>query len=116
MLTRRALLKQAVAASPALALAAFPAGATARRARRARLPAARELAREVREMVALGPRLTATSAHRQFVDGLEDGFRAAGLSVGRDPQPFSQWLAQRWSLEVLEGPGAGRVPVASYYT
>jgi hypothetical protein len=67
-------------------------------------------------MVELGPRLTATSPHLQFIDSLEDGFRDAGLSVTRDPQPFDQWLAQDFSLDVLSGPGAGPVPVASYYT
>jgi hypothetical protein len=67
-------------------------------------------------MVSLGPRLTATSPHLQFIDGLEDGFRDAGLSVTRDPQPFQQWLAEDFSLDVLTGVGAGPVPVASYYT
>src|SRR4051794_5575967 len=111
MLTRRTLLKRAVAATPAVAYAGALA-APAAQARRATLPTARQLAREVGEMVALGPRLTATSPHLQFIDGLEDGFRAAGCSIARDPQPFTQWLASRWALDV-----AGRaVPVASYYT
>src|SRR5437763_3323560 len=110
MLTRRTLLKRAVAATPALAYAG--ALATPAQARHATLPTARQLAREVGEMVALGPRLTATSPHLQFIDGLEGGFRAAGCSIMRDPQPFTQWLATRWGLEV-----AGQaVPVASYYT
>src|SRR4051812_2093151 len=111
MLTRRTLLKRAAAATPALAYAGALA-APAAHARRATLPTARQLAREVREMVELGPRLTATSPHLNFVDGLEDGFRGAGLAVTRDPQPFQQWLAQDFSLEV----GGKPVPVASYYT
>src|SRR4051812_49439026 len=111
MLTRRTLLKRAAAATPALAYAGALA-APAAHARRATLPTARQLAREVREMVALGPRLTATSPHLQFIDGLEDGFRAAGCSIMRDPQPFTQWLAPRAGLDV----GGRAVPVASYYT
>src|SRR4051794_21935453 len=63
-------------------------------------------------MVELGPRLTATSPHLNFIDRLDDGFRRAGLAVTRDPQPFQQWLAQDFALEVAGKP----VPVASYYT
>src|SRR4051812_19922 len=115
MLTRRTLLKRAAAATPALAYAGALA-APAAHARRATLPTARQLARQVREMVELGPRLTATSPHLQFIDGLADGFRDAGLRVERDPQPFQQWLARRSSLDVLTGPSAGPVPIASGYT
>ncbi|MEA2292719.1 MAG: hypothetical protein QOE86_358, partial [Solirubrobacteraceae bacterium] len=67
-------------------------------------------------MVELGPRLTATSPHLQLIDSLEEGYRAAGLTVTRDPRPFQQWLAEEFTLDVLTGPGAGGVPVASYYT
>ena len=63
-------------------------------------------------MVELGPRLTATSPHLNFIDGLDERFRRAGLSVTRDPQPFQQWLADDFGLEVAGKP----VPVASYYT
>ena len=119
-ITRRALLRRGIAASPALlAAGSLPASAFARARKRApkgALPTAAEVRSQVREMVELGPRLTATSPHLNFVDGLEDGFRDAGLTVTRDPQPFQQWLAQDFSLDVLSGPGAGHVPVASYYT
>src|SRR3954463_16254215 len=123
-LTRRQLIERGLAAAPALALAGMPGSAVAasRRVRRtsssrvASLPSAREVERQVREMVELGPRLPATSAHLQFVDSLEDGFRDAGLRVERDPHPFQQWLARRSSLDVLTGPAAGPVPIASEYT
>jgi len=81
-----------------------------------RLPGARTLARQVSDMVALGPRFTATPAHNQFIDWIETGFQSAGLSVSRDTFNFTQWLAQDYSLELLEGPGAGPVPLASYWT
>jgi len=81
-----------------------------------RLPTSRQLARQVRDMVALGPRYTATPAHVQFIDWIETGFQNAGLSVSRDMFKFTQWLAQSYSLEILDGPGAGPVPVASYWT
>jgi hypothetical protein len=119
-ITRRALLQRGIAASPAiLAAGTLPATAFARPARRRQagaLPTAREVRRQVLDMVELGPRLTATSPHLQFIDSLDDGFRKAGLTVTRDPRPFQQWLAQEFTLDVLSGPGAGRVPVASYYT
>jgi hypothetical protein len=67
-------------------------------------------------MVELGPRLTATSPHLQFIDALADDFRVAGLTVARDPQPFQQWLATRSSLKVLTGPAVGAMPIASEYT
>jgi hypothetical protein len=119
-ITRRALLRRGLEASPALiAAGSLPAPAFARPAKRrakGALPTASEVGRQVREMVQLGPRLTATTPHLQFIDGLDEGFRGAGLTVTRDPQPFQQWLAQDFSLDVLTGPGAGRVPLASYYT
>src|SRR3954454_10150567 len=73
-LTRRALLGRGLAAVPALALGGLPASTLAsvpRRADRAALPGAEALAREVRDMVELGPRLAATSPHLQFIDHLE---------------------------------------------
>jgi hypothetical protein len=119
-ITRRALLQRGLASAPAVLVAgSLPATAFARPAtRRAKgaLPTAREVRRQVQDMVELGPRLTATSPHLQFIDGLDEGFRGAGLKVARDPKPFQQWLAQDFSLDVLTGPGAGPVPVASYYT
>jgi hypothetical protein len=117
-LTRRALLGRGLAAAPALALAGVPGGALAARRRRPRWTFADpgRLRREVTEMVELGPRLTATSPHLQFTDALEDGFRAAGCTVTRDPYPFDQWIARRSSLDVVSGPSAGPVPVASEYT
>jgi hypothetical protein len=116
-ITRRTLLGRGLAAGSALAVTGVPGSALAAR-RRARWTFAdpRRLRREVTEMVELGPRLTATSPHLQFIDALDDGFRAAGCTVTRDPHPFDQWVAQRSALDVLAGPEAGAVPVASEYT
>ncbi len=111
-------MARAVAATPALALAGSPAPALARRfrAERSGLPHHKWVRRHVREMVELGTRLPATKPHLRFVDWIESEFQEAGLIVERDPHPFQRWQARRWSLEVLDGPGAGQVPVASYYT
>jgi hypothetical protein len=100
-----------LAASSLLFAPGMSARALARR-RTGALPTADEVMRDVREMVELGPRLTATRPHLNFIDGLEDGFRRTGLSVIRDPQPFQQWLAQDFALQVAGKP----LPVASYYT
>ena len=79
------------------------------------LPSARDMYRDVKRMVDFGPRLPGNDAHNAFIDWLERGFRAAGCKMlPRDPFPFTRWLAERWSLEVLEGEGKGTIPVASY--
>lgn len=111
-ITRRTLVKRGLAAAPLLLAPSLPAPALAAGRRRGDLPDANAIQRQVSEMVELGPRLTATSPHLNFIDSLDDGFREAGLHVTRDPQPFQQWLAQDFSLEVAGKP----VPVASYYT
>jgi hypothetical protein len=110
-ISRRTLLKTGLAASPLLLAGGVPVSAFAKRPKGA-LPTARDVYRQVQEMVELGPRLTATSPHLNFIDSLEERFRRAGLSVTRDPQPFQQWLAQDFALQVAGKP----VPVASYYT
>jgi hypothetical protein len=111
-ITRRALVKRGLAATPLLLVPSLPAPALAARRRHGALPTPKQVQAQVREMVELGPRLTATSAHLNFIDGLDEGFRDAGLKVTRDPQPFQQWLAEDFALEVAGKP----VPVASYYT
>ena len=79
------------------------------------LPTPRQLYRDVKHMVELGQRYPGNDAHNEFIDWLDRGFRSAGLRMlPRDPFPFTCWLAKDWSLEVLEGPGKGVVPVASY--
>jgi hypothetical protein len=118
-LTRRSLLGHGLAAAPALLLARAPAAAALTvpgPPGRAQLPSARELGAQVRRMVELGPRLTATSPHLQFIDALADDFKGAGLTVTRDPQPFQQWLATGSSLDVVTGANAGPVRIASEYT
>jgi hypothetical protein len=71
--------------------------------------------RDVKHMVDLGQRYPGNDAHNEFIDWLDRGFRSAGLQMlPRDPFPFTCWLAKDWSLEVLEGPGRGVVPVAAY--
>jgi hypothetical protein len=79
------------------------------------LPTPKQILRQVREMVSLGPRLTGTQAHNAWIDRLEQDWTDAGVAVSRDRFKFTRWLADDWSLDVLEGPGAGRVPISSYF-
>jgi hypothetical protein len=122
-LSRRELLTRGLAASAAFALANV---ATARAALPAALagaggvnlkllPTAQDMYRDVKHMVDLGQRLPGSDPHNAFIDWLDQGFRSAGCQMlPRDEFPFTRWLAQGWSLELLEGPGRGTVPVASY--
>ena len=121
-ISRRAFVGRALAGSALLAAGGWQQVARALTAPPgtladpAGLPSAAAFRRMVGEMTAHGPRLPGTPAHRAFVDGLEAGFRSAGLTVTRDTHTFTQWLPRRFSLELLEGAQRGRVPVASYYT
>jgi hypothetical protein len=122
-LSRRDLLTRGLAASAALGIgapsaarAALPAlvGGTARVDPRL-LPTAQDMYRDVKHMVDLGPRFTGTDAHNAFIDWLDEGFRSAGCQMlPRDQFAFTRWLVDEWSLELLEGPGQGRVPLAAY--
>lgn len=118
--TRRAFLRGAGAG--ALALSGLPAAARAlgglslqSGAVPALLPTPDQIRAQVEAMVALGPRLTGSDAHNAWIDQLEQDWTAGGVSVTRDHFTFPRWLAESWSLDVLEGPGAGSVPISSYF-
>ena len=79
------------------------------------IPSERTIRGQVEQMVSLGPRLTGSPAHRAWIDHLENGLTRAGVSMSRDHFNFTRWSARSWSLEVLDGQGAGPVPVSSYF-
>jgi hypothetical protein len=80
-----------------------------------RLPSSQQLYADVKQMVGFGPRLTGTPAHNAFIDWIEEGLLGAGCRMlARDQFAFTRWLADRWSLQILDGPAPGRVPIASY--
>ena len=67
-------------------------------------------------MVEFGPRLTASPEHERYISWLEDRFERAGLTLPYcDGYTTDRWLAQRFGLDVLHGPGAGPVKIATYY-
>lgn len=80
-----------------------------------KLPSARALYDDVAAMVALGPRFTGTASHNAFIDWIEQGLTDAGCHMlPRDEFGFTRWLADRFSLQILDGPSRGRVPVSAY--
>ncbi|HEV3127688.1 MAG TPA: hypothetical protein VGY32_01825 [Solirubrobacteraceae bacterium] len=79
------------------------------------LPGPHQIRSQVEAMCALGPRLTGSPAHMAWIDQLEQDWAAAGVAVTRDHFTFPRWLAESWSLNVLDGSGAGPVPISSYF-
>jgi hypothetical protein len=121
--SRRELLTRGLTASVALGLGAPTAARAALPAVLAGtggvisslLPTAQDMYRDVKHMVDLGPRFTGSDAHNAFIDWLDEGFQSAGCQMlPRDEFAFTRWLVDDWSLELLDGPGKGPIPVAAY--
>jgi hypothetical protein len=119
--TRRELLGRgftlAAAGATANLLGARPAFAARRPARgQVPLPTPAQVRAEFTKMVEFGPRLTASTPHGQYIDWLEQEFIDAGLQMlPRDNYTTDRWLAQQVALDVIGGPSAGPVKVATYY-
>ena len=77
------------------------------------LPTPAQIRAQVEAMVGLGPRLTGSDPHNAWIDQLEQDWSDAGVSVSRDHFTFTRWLAQSWSLHLLEGAHSGAVPISS---
>ena len=106
--SRRELLTRGLAASAALGLGAPTAARAALPALLAGtggvvsslLPTARDMYRDVKHMVDLGPRFTGSDAHNAFIDWLDEGFQSAGCQMlPRDEFAFTRWLVGDWGLE-----------------
>jgi hypothetical protein len=116
-LTRRTLLQRGIASGAMLALppGLLPQLGGSARLDASLLPRPRDVLRDVERMVGFGQRLPGSDPHNAFIDWLDESFRAAGCRMlPRDEFPFTRWLAQSWSLEVLEGSDRGTIPVAGY--
>jgi hypothetical protein len=106
--------------SPALAARAAGTRSRAVRGAGARRPVPLPTPAQVRDefttMVEFGPRLTASGPHSDYVDWLEQEFIDAGLKMlPRDNFKTDRWLAQQVGLDILSGPSAGPVKVATYF-
>ena len=116
LLTRRAALARgATLAGGALLASSAPAWAR-RGSRPVPLPSPAKVRDEITAMVEFGPRLTASDPHARYVDWLEQEFSDAGLRVlPRDNFITDRWLAEEVGLQILDGPAAGPVKVATYF-
>jgi hypothetical protein len=62
-----------------------------------------------------GLRATGGAAHEGYVDELIDDLQRAGAKqVHTEAVPMRRWTADKWSLNILTGSGAGAVKTASY--
>ncbi len=92
------------------------AGAALRRRRHIPLPSPQQVRDQFTRMVEFGPRLTASPQHERYISWLEGEFDKAGLALPYcDGYTTDRWLVERFGLDVLHGPGAGPVKVATYY-
>lgn len=118
-LTRRALLGRAAAGASTFALAgALPRMVGSARGATAEgwIPDPARVRADIQRMVDFGPRLTGSDAHNGYIDWLEREFVAAGCElVPCDTYQTSRWLEEGFSLDVLDGAGAGPVKVATYF-
>jgi hypothetical protein len=117
-LSRRTLLgRAALGASSIVSARAFALSTSAAAARRPiPLPSPRQVRADFTRMVEFGPRLTASESHNSYVAWLEHEFVRAGLELlPCDGYTTERWLAQDVRLDVLDGPAAGPVKIATYY-
>ena len=119
-LDRRTFLTRAVALGAAAAASDAPTAlAVPHRIRRRRpipLPTPHQVREDFTRMVEFGPRLTASPEHERYIGWLEDEFERAGLRLADcDGYTTDRWLVERFGLDILHGPGAGPVRIATYY-
>ena len=80
------------------------------------LPTPEQVRDDFTTMVEFGPRLTASGPHSDYIDWLEQEFIDAGLQMlPRDNFTTDRWAAQQVGLDILSGPSAGPVKVATYF-
>ncbi|MFD9123969.1 twin-arginine translocation signal domain-containing protein [Kitasatospora sp. NPDC059571] len=70
---------------------------------------------DLQTMVSFGPRLTGSPAHAAYINWLEQGLTAAGLTVQRTSQSFTRWQAGTTGLQINSGPSTGAVNVGAPY-
>lgn len=80
------------------------------------LPSPMDMREEIGLMVGRGPRFTASTAHDRHIEWMMKELSKAGCRLlAPDEYGFERWLAEDYSLEVLEGPNKGKVRIAAYY-
>jgi hypothetical protein len=67
------------------------------------------------ELDGLGLRATGIPSQNRYIESLHARLSDAGVQqLHLEPVPIRRWTADAWSLEVIDGPGAGNVPLAAY--
>lgn len=67
------------------------------------------------DLDARGLRATGSDAHEAYIDELYRRLAAAGVKQLRfESVPLTRWTTEQWSLDVVSGPSAGPVKLASY--
>lgn len=62
-----------------------------------------------------GLRATGSPAHEGYIDGLHNLLQKAGVQhLQFESVPMQRWTADTWSLDILDGAGAGPVKTSSY--
>lgn len=80
------------------------------------LPSPEQMFEDIGLMVGRGPRFTASTAHNHHLEWMMEEFSKAGCHLlPSDEYGFERWLAEDYSLDVLEGPARGKVRIAAYY-
>jgi hypothetical protein len=117
--TRRTFVKQAVAGAAATTFAGrvlTAASVASAAGRGVPLPSPRQVHASFKRMVRFGPRLTASEAHGNYINWLEQEFTKAGLqTLPRDNYVTNRWLVGQSKLSILDGSAAGPVKVGTYY-
>jgi hypothetical protein len=80
------------------------------------LPTPAQVRADFQRMVDFGPRLTGSEPHNRYIAWLEQEFVKAGCELlPCDVYQTSRWLAETYSLQLLDGPSPGPITVASYF-
>lgn len=80
------------------------------------LPSLPQIYRDNATMVDFGPRFTGSRSHNDYLSWVREELERAGCQLLPDQDfPCNLWEAEHWGLTVLDGPFAGKIPVAAYY-
>src|SRR3954463_5958625 len=115
-LTRRDVLGRAALGASSLALARLALPPRAASAGPIGLPSPARVRADFQRMVDFGPRLTGSEPHNRFLGWLQQEFTAAGCTLlPSDGLETNRWEVGSFGLDVLDGPGAGPVKIATYF-
>ncbi|HPD02159.1 MAG TPA: hypothetical protein PK245_02185, partial [Clostridia bacterium] len=62
-----------------------------------------EIKKNHQKMVQMGPRLTGSAAHKEFIESIKRELTAIGLEPKTDTLHFKRWEPGRWALSFSDG-------------